>query len=89
MTTPNANTGRLVSVKFNPVGRAQTFVADDLPADVTLRPGDSVVVHADGGPAVGYRCPCALRRLPNGAGRPPIHHNASSAWPRRKTSSRA
>jgi cell fate regulator YaaT (PSP1 superfamily) len=50
MTT---TTGRLVSVKFNPVGRAQTFVADDVPAEVPLRPGDSVVVHADGGPAIG------------------------------------
>ena len=48
-----ATTGRLVSVKFNPVGRAQTFIADDVPAEVPLRPGDSVVVHADGGPAVG------------------------------------
>ena len=44
---------RVVSVKFNPVGRAQTFVADDLPSDVTLRAGDSVVVHGDNGPAVG------------------------------------
>jgi cell fate regulator YaaT (PSP1 superfamily) len=48
-----STSGRLVSVKFNPVGRAQTFVADDVPAEVPLRPGDSVVVHADGGPAVG------------------------------------
>ena len=46
-------TGRLVSVKFNPVGRAHTFVADDLPPDVTPCAGDAVVVHADGGPAVG------------------------------------
>lgn len=54
MTVPDTvNTGRLVSVKFNPVGRAQTFIADDLPSDVTLRAGESVVVHGDSGPAVG------------------------------------
>jgi cell fate regulator YaaT (PSP1 superfamily) len=47
------NSGRLVSVKFNSVGRAQTFIADDLPADVTLRAGDAVVVQCDNGPAVG------------------------------------
>jgi cell fate regulator YaaT (PSP1 superfamily) len=54
MTLPNtANTGRFVSVKFSPVGRAQTFVADDLPAGVTPRAGESVVVHCETGPAVG------------------------------------
>jgi cell fate regulator YaaT (PSP1 superfamily) len=51
MTPPRA--ARLVSVKFNAVGRAQTFVADDLPAAVTARAGDAVVVHCDTGPAVG------------------------------------
>jgi cell fate regulator YaaT (PSP1 superfamily) len=45
--------GRLVSVKFNPVGRTQTFIADNLPPDAPLRPGDSVVVQAETGPAVG------------------------------------
>ena len=48
-----ANTGRLVSVKFSPVGRAQTFIADDLPSSVRPRDGESVVVHGDSGPAVG------------------------------------
>jgi len=51
MTVPNS--GRLVSVKFNPVGRAQTFIADDLPSAVTPRPGESIVVHCESGPAVG------------------------------------
>jgi len=51
MTPPSA--ARLVSVKFNPVGRAQTFLAGDLPADATPRVGDQVVVQTDGGPAVG------------------------------------
>ena len=54
MTVPNTvNAGRVVSVKFNPVGRAQTFVADDLPSDVTPRAGESVVVHDENGFAVG------------------------------------
>jgi cell fate regulator YaaT (PSP1 superfamily) len=44
--------GRLVSVKFNPVGRTHTFIADDLPAGASPRHGDSVVVHGDAGPAV-------------------------------------
>jgi cell fate regulator YaaT (PSP1 superfamily) len=51
MTTPN--TVRVVSVKFNAVGRAQTFVADDLPSDVTPRAGDAIVVHGENGSAVG------------------------------------
>ena len=51
MTAPNGV--RVVSVKFNPVGRAQTFIADDLPAGVRPRAGDAVVVHGDHGPAVG------------------------------------
>jgi cell fate regulator YaaT (PSP1 superfamily) len=44
---------RLVSVKFNPVGRAQTFVADDLPPESAPRPGETVVVHTDTGHSVG------------------------------------
>jgi cell fate regulator YaaT (PSP1 superfamily) len=51
MTVPNR--ARLVSVKFNAVGRVQTFIADDLPAGVTPRAGDAVVVHCESGPAVG------------------------------------
>ena len=54
MTVPNtASTGRIVSVKFHPVGRAQTFIADDLPSGVTPRAGESVVVHCESGTAVG------------------------------------
>jgi cell fate regulator YaaT (PSP1 superfamily) len=44
---------RLVSVKFNPVGRAQTFAADDLPSSSTPQPGAAVVVQTDAGAAVG------------------------------------
>jgi cell fate regulator YaaT (PSP1 superfamily) len=44
---------RLVSVKFNAVGRAQSFVADDLPSEAAPRVGDAVVVHADGADAIG------------------------------------
>jgi cell fate regulator YaaT (PSP1 superfamily) len=49
MSTP----GRipLVAVKLTPVGRAQTYLAGDLP--VPPKPGDRVVVQTDGGPAVG------------------------------------
>jgi cell fate regulator YaaT (PSP1 superfamily) len=44
---------RLVSVKFHPVGRAQTFVGDDLPAGTVPRAGDAVLVQTDGAAAVG------------------------------------
>jgi cell fate regulator YaaT (PSP1 superfamily) len=43
---------RFVSVKLNPVGRAQTCPAD-LPENVTPRPGDRVVVQCESGPALG------------------------------------
>jgi len=43
----------LVAVKLTPVGRAQTFLLGDVPADAAPRFGDRVVVQADGGPAVG------------------------------------
>ena len=66
--TPPPAVRRLVSVKFNPVGRAQTFVADDLPGRVPPRAGDAVVVQCDSGPAVGtvvYTAPqLAERRQP-------------------------
>jgi cell fate regulator YaaT (PSP1 superfamily) len=46
---------RLLAIKLTPVGRAQTFVADDGEAARTPlpRPGDRVVVQTEGGPAVG------------------------------------
>jgi cell fate regulator YaaT (PSP1 superfamily) len=44
---------RLVSVKLSPVGRAQTYLLDDLPADVTPRVGEGIVVQTEGGQAVG------------------------------------
>jgi cell fate regulator YaaT (PSP1 superfamily) len=52
--------GPLVAVKLTPVGRAQTFLPGDLPGDSAPRPGDRVVVHTDGGPAVGT----VVRRIP-------------------------
>ena len=39
-----AESGRFVAVKFHPVGRAQTFVADDLPPGAAPQPGDPIVV---------------------------------------------
>jgi cell fate regulator YaaT (PSP1 superfamily) len=61
--------GRLVSVKFYPVGRPQTFIADDLPEGVMPQVGDAVVVHVDGGAAVGtvVRAPAEVteRRQPS------------------------
>jgi cell fate regulator YaaT (PSP1 superfamily) len=47
-----SQTERLVSVKFNAVGRAQTFIADRLESE-TPHAGDAVVVDTDAGPAVG------------------------------------
>src|SRR4051812_42796515 len=44
---------RLVSVKLSPVGRPHTYVASSLPAGQTPRPGDALVVQAEGGAAVG------------------------------------
>ena len=44
---------RLVSVKLTPVGRAQTFLLDDLPAGTVPRPGQQIVVQTDNGPALG------------------------------------
>ncbi|OFV92129.1 MAG: hypothetical protein A3H95_09410 [Acidobacteria bacterium RIFCSPLOWO2_02_FULL_64_15] len=43
---------RLVTVKLHPVGRAQSFLADDLPAGTATERGDRVVVRTDNGPAV-------------------------------------
>jgi cell fate regulator YaaT (PSP1 superfamily) len=44
---------RLVSVKLTPVGRAQTFLLDDLPAGTVPRVGQQIVVQTDNGPALG------------------------------------
>ena len=48
-----SNPPRLVSVKLTPVGRAHTYLSANLPGDATPRPGDPVVVQADGGSALG------------------------------------
>ena len=64
-----AQAERLVSVKFNPVGRAQTFVADDLTPESAPRPGETVVVHTETGNSVGtvVRAPSQVtdRRRPS------------------------
>ncbi len=44
---------RLVSIKLTPVGRAQTFLLDDLPGGTVPKVGQSMVVQTDGGPALG------------------------------------
>ena len=45
----------LVSVRFNPMGRTQSFLLPELALDdpVPLAPGDPVVVQTESGPAVG------------------------------------
>ena len=43
---------RVLSVKLTQVGRAQTMLAPDLPAEVTVRAGDRVVVQGENGPAL-------------------------------------
>jgi cell fate regulator YaaT (PSP1 superfamily) len=48
-----AEPARLVSVKLTPVGRAQTFLLDNNPGETPPRVGEQVVVHTDGGTAVG------------------------------------
>ncbi len=48
-----APTVRLVSVKLSPVGRPHTYVSPNLPGGQVPRPGDAVVVQAEGGAAVG------------------------------------
>jgi cell fate regulator YaaT (PSP1 superfamily) len=47
----------LVAVKLTPVGRAQTFLLGDGPPDSAPRIGARIVVHTDGGPAVGTVVP--------------------------------
>jgi cell fate regulator YaaT (PSP1 superfamily) len=48
----SSNSPRVVCVKLTPVGRVQTHVLADLPADQVPRPGDQVVVQAESGPAL-------------------------------------
>jgi cell fate regulator YaaT (PSP1 superfamily) len=59
---------RLISVKLTQVGRVQTFLQGDIPAERAPRPGDRVVVQTDGGAAVGTVVPTipevAERRRP-------------------------
>jgi cell fate regulator YaaT (PSP1 superfamily) len=43
----------LVAVKLTPVGRAQSYLLPDAPAQPAPRPGERVVVQTEGGPAVG------------------------------------
>jgi cell fate regulator YaaT (PSP1 superfamily) len=43
---------RLVSVKLTPVGRVQSVLAADVPADASFRAGDRVVVQGESGPAL-------------------------------------
>jgi cell fate regulator YaaT (PSP1 superfamily) len=65
---------RLVSVKLTPVGRPHTYLSANLPGDRAPRPGDSVVVQTEGGPAVGTlvrSIPQVVERRPNGDGPPP------------------
>ncbi len=48
-----SNPPRLISVKLTPVGRAHTYLSANLPGGAAPGPGDSVIVQADGGSAVG------------------------------------
>lgn len=56
---------RFVSVKLNPVGRVQRYVIDDV-ALAQPRPGDTVVVDTESGPALGT----VLSGIPQLAARP-------------------
>ncbi len=48
---PAADGLPFVSVKFEPVGRVQTFLLPDLAFDPPLAPGEAVVVQTSEGPA--------------------------------------
>jgi cell fate regulator YaaT (PSP1 superfamily) len=48
---------RLVSVKLTPVSRPRTYVVDDEAGSQAPRPGDTVVVQTESGPAVGTVTP--------------------------------
>jgi cell fate regulator YaaT (PSP1 superfamily) len=66
---------RLVSVKLTPVGRSHTYLSANLPGGQTPRPGDTVVVQAEGGAAVGTLVrsipQIVARRQQNGDAAPP------------------
>lgn len=62
----------LVSVRFNPMGRTQSFLVPELALDdpAPLVPGDSVVVQTESGPAVGtvmHAVPAVHERRPAAA----------------------
>src|SRR5205814_572194 len=48
---------RIVSVKLNPVARAQPYAFDARPTDPAPRVGQQIVVQTDAGPAVGTVVP--------------------------------
>jgi cell fate regulator YaaT (PSP1 superfamily) len=53
VTTPDPVPVRLISVKLSTVGRAQTFLQGDLPAESVPSVGKQVLVQTEGGAAVG------------------------------------
>jgi cell fate regulator YaaT (PSP1 superfamily) len=66
---------RFVSVRFTPMGRPQTFLLNDLmAASGAPVPGDTVVVHAENGNAVGAVVPIPSEVL---ARRRPPEHSAN------------
>src|SRR5262245_40701575 len=48
---------RLVAVKLSPVGRSHLYPISNNGPEVPVRPGDTVVVQTEGGPAVGKVVP--------------------------------
>ena len=63
-----------MSVKLTPVGRPHTYVSLGVPADQAPRPGDAVVVQAEGGAAVGVlvrSIPQIVERRPQPGEAPP------------------
>jgi cell fate regulator YaaT (PSP1 superfamily) len=72
---------RFVSVKLTPVGRAHVYAVDEAVAPTLPRPGDSVVVSTDHGPAIGKVVPhiaaLAARRPEAGDAARPVIRLAS------------
>jgi cell fate regulator YaaT (PSP1 superfamily) len=60
---------KLLSVKFSPMGRSQTFLLGDLGIETRPRPGQPVVVRGEHGPTVGTVVPAVAeleeRRRPS------------------------